>query len=138
MIDGLSLTLRRLRLSGLAKTLEIRLQEAMGNHLSHAEFLELILRDELAVRNSRQVERRVKAAGFRDHKALEDFDWQFNPVLKRSQFYNLATGEFIRQHADCLLVGPPGTGKSHLVQAIGYQVIRVCQRRSENVVNQPI
>ncbi len=117
--------LRQLRLSGMIKTLDIRLQEAAGNHLNHAEFLELILRDELAVRNSRLVERRVKAAGFRDQKNLEDFDWQFNPAIKRSPFYDMATGNFIRKHADCLLVGPPGTGKSHLVQAIGHQVIRV-------------
>jgi DNA replication protein DnaC len=116
--------LRQLRLSGIIKTLDVRLQEASGNHLNHAEFLELILRDEMALRNSRQVERRIKAAGFRDQKTLEDFDWQFNQTLKRSQFYELATGEFIRKRTDCLLVGPPGTGKSHLVQAIGHQVIR--------------
>ena len=125
MNDRFTSVLRQLRLSGLMKTLDVRLQEAAGNHLNHAEFLELLLRDELAVRNSRQIERRVKAAGFRDQKALADFDWQFNPGLKRSQFYELATGDFIRQRADCLLVGPPGTGKSHLVQAIGHQVIRI-------------
>jgi DNA replication protein DnaC len=116
--------LRQLRLSGMIKTLDVRLQEASGNRLSHAEFLELLLRDEVAVRNSRLVERRVKAAGFREQKSLEDFDWQFNTTIKRSQFYDMATGDFIRKHADCLLVGPPGTGKSHLVQAVGHQAIR--------------
>jgi len=125
MNENFTTTLRKLRLSGIIKTLDVRLQEATGNHLNHAEFLELILRDELAVRNNRLIERRVKAAGFRDQKNLEDFDWQFNPTLKRSLFYEMATGDFIRQHADSLLVGPPGTGKSHLVQAIGRQVIRV-------------
>ena len=89
MNDRFTSVLRQLRLSGLMKTLDVRLQEAAGNHLNHAEFLELLLRDELAVRNSRQIERRVKAAGFRDQKALADFDWQFNPGLKRSQFYEL-------------------------------------------------
>ena len=116
--------LRQLRLSGISKTLDVRLQEAAGNQLNHSEFFELVLRDELALRNSRLIERRVKAAGFRDQKNLEDFDWQFNPSIKRSQFYEMATGDFIRKHADCLLVGPPGTGKSHLAQAIGHQVIR--------------
>jgi len=117
--------LRQLRLSGIIKTLDVRLQEAGGNQLNHAEFLELVLRDELALRNSRLVDRRVKAAGFRDQKNLEDFDWQFNATIKRSQFYELATGDFIRKHSDCLLIGPPGTGKSHLAQAIGHQVVRI-------------
>ena len=125
MNERFTSVLRQLRLSGMIKTLDVRLQEAAGNHLNHAEFLELLLRDEMAVRNSRLVERRVKAAGFRDQKHLEDFDWQFNTTLKRSLFYDMATGDFIRKHTDCLLVGPPGTGKSHLVQAIGHQVIRV-------------
>jgi DNA replication protein DnaC len=130
MNDGLSTALRQLRLSGMVKTLDVRLQEAAGNHLSHQDFLELIVKDELAVRNSRQIERRVKAAGFRDQKTLEDFDWRFNTTIKRQQFYDLATGDFVRQATDVLLVGPPGVGKSHLAQALGYQLIK--RKRSAN------
>jgi DNA replication protein DnaC len=125
MNDALSTGLRQLRLSGMAKTLDVRLQEAAGNKLNHQEFLELILKDELTVRNSRQIERRVKAAGFRDKKTLEDFDWHFNTSVKRQQIYELATGTFIRESRDCLMVGPPGIGKSHLVQALGYQLIKL-------------
>ena len=125
MNEGLQAALRQLRLSGLAKTLEVRLQEASGNHLNHQEFLELILKDELTVRNNRQIERRMKAAGFRDQKTLEDFDWRFNNSLKRSQFYEMATGEFVRKATDYLLAGPPGVGKSHLVQAVGQQLVRL-------------
>ena len=95
MNDGIGTALRQLRLSGMAKTLEVRLQEAAGNRLSHQEFLELILKDELAVRTSRLVERRVKAACFRDQKTLEDFDWRFNSSIKRQQLYELATGDFV-------------------------------------------
>jgi DNA replication protein DnaC len=124
MNDALRTSLRQLRLSGMAETLEVRLQEASGNRLSAQEFLELILKDELLVRNSRMIERRVKAAGFRDKKTLEDFDWHFNTSVKRTDMYELATGKFIREKRDCLFVGPPGIGKSHLVQALGYQLIK--------------
>lgn len=125
MNDSLRTTLRKLRLSGLAETLEVRLHEAASNHLTHAEFLELILQDELLVRQDRQIARRVKAAAFRELKSLEDFNWSFNPSIKRSEMYDLATGRFLREHRDVLLCAPPGTGKSHLVQAIGYHLIKL-------------
>ena len=75
----------------------MRLQEAAGHSLSHAEFLELILQDELAVRSERQIGRRVKAAGFRELKTLEDFDWAFNPSIKKKQIFDLATCRFVRE-----------------------------------------
>ena len=124
MNESMQTTLRKLRLSGLAASLEVRLQEATGNQLTHAEFLELILQDELAVRADRQVQRRVKAARFREHKTLEDFDWQFNASVNKKQVYDLATCRFIREARPVLWMGPPGTGKSHLVQAIGYHAIK--------------
>ena len=122
--DGLQQTLRQLRLSGLAQTLEVRLQEAAGHTLSHSEFLEVILQDELRVRQDRTIQRRVKAAGFREMRTLEGFDWQFNTTIKRKQIYELATCRFVQEGQDILLLGPPGVGKSHLVQALGYQAIR--------------
>jgi DNA replication protein DnaC len=113
-----------LRLSGLLESLEVRLQEAAGHGLSHVEFLELILQDELAVRGDRQLRRRVLAAQFRELKTLEDFDWSFNPSIKRKQIYDLASGRFIRETRDVLFLGPPGVGKSFLVQALGYQALK--------------
>lgn len=124
MHENLQSTLRKLRLSGLAGSLDVRLQEAAGHGLNHIEFLELVLQDELAVRQERLTNRRVKAAAFRDPKTLEDFDWPFNPSIKKKQIFELATCRFVREARDVLLLGPPGTGKSHLVQAIGYQAIK--------------
>src|SRR5258708_29975090 len=124
MNDALRMTLKQLRLSGLLESLEIRLQEAAGHGLSHGEFLELILQDELAVRGDRQLERRFKAAQFRERKSLENFDWSFNPSIPRKQVYDLASCRFLREGRDVLWLGPPGVGKSFLVQAIGYQAIK--------------
>jgi DNA replication protein DnaC len=119
----LSDALKRLRLSGLARVLDIRLQEAAGAQLSHAEFLEVILADELVVRHERLMARRTKAAGFRDLKTLEDFDWRFNPEIPRKTLYDLATCSFIRERRDVLFIGPPGVGKSHLAQALGLAAV---------------
>ncbi len=119
MNERLLSILRQLRLSGLAQTLDVRLQEAAGHQLSHAEFLELILQDELLVRQERQIDRRVKAALFRELKPLDQFDWSFNPSIQKKQIFDLATCRFIREARDVLFLGPPGVGKSFLVQAIG-------------------
>jgi DNA replication protein DnaC len=116
--------LRKLRLSGLAQSLDVRLQEATANGLNHQEFLELALQDEMAVRADRLLDRRVNAACFRDLKTLDDFDWTFNTSIRKQQVYDLATCRFIRERRDVLWLGPPGTGKSHLVQAIGYHAIK--------------
>jgi DNA replication protein DnaC len=124
MNERLQSALRRLRLSGLAESLPVRLEEALANRLTHAEFLELILQDELAVRGDRQVQRRTKAAAFREVKTLDQFDFSFNPSINKQQVYELATCRFIREVRDVLWLGPPGVGKSFLVQALGYQAIK--------------
>jgi len=124
MNESLRKRLRQLRLSGLAQALDVRLQEAGGHGLSHLEFLELILQDEVNIRQQRLLARRQKLAAFRELRTLEDFDFSFNASVKRKQIYDLATGQFIREARDILFVGPPGVGKSHLAQALGYQALK--------------
>ena len=117
--------LRQLRLSGLSQTLSVRLQEAQASRLSHGEFLELILQDELNVRQQRHLARRTQAADFRQLKTLEEFDWQFNPSIDRRQIFELATCQYLSKRTDILFIGPPGVGKTHLAQALGYCAIQM-------------
>ena len=101
---------RTLRLSGLLESLELRLQEAEANRLPHAQFLELLFQDEINVRHQRLINRRHKLADFREVRSLDNFDFSFNPNTNRAQIYELATGHFVAQRRDVLLVGPPGVG----------------------------
>jgi DNA replication protein DnaC len=116
--------LKELRLSGMISSLDIRLQEARANRLDYPEFLELLIQDEMTVRQERKIARMLKKAAFVNLKTLEHFNWQFNPNLERNRFYELATCKFIRDGKDVLFIGPPGTGKTHLVQAVGYEAIK--------------
>jgi len=124
MTNTLKQHIQNLHLSGLLSSLELRLQEAEANRLPYAQFLELLLQDEINVRHQRMLARRRKSADFREQRSLENFDFGFNPSINRAQIYELAACQFVRQHRDVLLVGPPGVGKSHLVQAIGLEVLK--------------
>ncbi len=117
--------LRQLRCSGMAAGLDTRLLEAQTERLAPIDFLSTLVQDELQRRQDRLLERRMTQAGFRDRgKTLDAFDFAFNPKMNRRLVFELATGRFITQHEDGLFLGPPGTGKSHLAQAIGFAVIQ--------------
>src|ERR1700757_4002763 len=124
MTNTLKQHLKKLRLSGLLSSLEVRLHEAEANRLPYAEFLELLFQDEINIRYQRLLARRHKSADFHEPRSLDNFDFGFNPSINRSQIYELATCHFVPQHGDVLFIGPPGVGRSHLAQAIGLEALK--------------
>lgn len=116
--------LRYLRLSGIAQTLAIRNQEAIHHQLAYPQFLELLVEDELARRRDRLLVRRLKQAGLPEVKTLEEFDWSFNPQVPKGVILDLATTRFVREHGGVLLLGPSGTGKTHIAVALAVQAIQ--------------
>ncbi len=123
-ITELQNALHQLRLGGIAHTLETRLRQAQVEPMAPIDLLSCLISDELTTRADRLLERRRKQAAFRDpHRTLDNFDFAFNPKMNRSLVFDLATGNFIAKHEDALFLGPGGTGKSHLAQAIGQSAI---------------
>ena len=117
--------LRQLRLSGMAAVLETRLRQAQTEKLAPIDLVSMLVSDELLRRQDRLLERRHKLARFRDpDRTLDTFDFDFNKKMNRALIHELATGRFIAHREDALFLGPPGTGKSHLAQAIGRAVIQ--------------
>jgi len=133
--------LRKLRLSGMADVLETRIRQAQAEKLAPIDLVSTLVSDELQRRQDRLFDRRHKQAGFRDSdRSLDRFDFDFNKKMNRALIYELATARFVQQHEDVLLLGPPGTGKSHLAQAIGRAAIqqgyRVVYREAHTLIDQ--
>jgi DNA replication protein DnaC len=121
----LNQALRQLRLGGMAVVLETRLRQAQAEGMAPIDLISCLVTDELTRRGDRLLERRRKQAGFRDpQKTLDNFDFNFNKKMNRSLVFELATTNFISRREDALFLGPPGTGKSHLAQAVGQAVIQ--------------
>jgi len=126
----LNRALRQLRLGGIATVLEMRLHQAQVESMAPIDLISCLVSDELTRRGDRLLERRRKQAQFRDpQKTLDNFDFTFNPKMNRSLIFDLATAAFIARHEDSLFVGPPGSGKSHLAQAIGQACRSTWQRQ---------
>src|SRR5438445_13285167 len=109
----------------MAALLDARLRQAQTEPLPPIDLLSCLVSDELARLGERLLERRKNQARFRDsQKSLDNFDFNFNKKMNRSLLFDLATGTFIARHEDALFLGPPGSGKSHLAQAIGQAAIQ--------------
>ena len=133
--------LRQLRLGGMATVLESRLQQAQTERMAPIDLISVLVSDELRRRADRLLERRTKHAHFRDgERTLDNFDFDFNKKMNRRLIYELAAGHFIAKHEDVLFLGPPGTGKSHLAQAIGRSAIqqghRVLYREAHGLIEE--
>lgn len=116
--------LKQLRLSGILDSLEARNRQAIESKLAYTEFLAMLIGDEIARREQKKFSLRLRRATFRATKTLEQFDFERLPQLNRAQVHDLATGRYLDEHAPVLIVGPCGTGKSHLAQALGHCAVR--------------
>jgi len=133
--------LRKLRLSGMADVLEARLRQAQTEKMAPVDLVSALVSDELTRRQDRLFARRIKLAGFRDpDRSLAGFDFEFNKKMNRALLFDLATARFVSQREDALFLGPPGTGKSHLAQAIGRAAIqqghRVLYREAHTLIEE--
>lgn len=126
--------LKALRLSGILETLDVRNRQAIEEKLAYVEFLERLLEDEVERRGQKQLLLRLRRASFNVEKTLEGFDWSFNPNINRQEVFDLATCAWIERKEVLLIVGPSGTGKSHLAQALGHEACR----RGYDVVFTPV
>jgi DNA replication protein DnaC len=123
--DELVPVLKRVKLSGVLQSLELRVRQAVDDNLSHNEFLFRLLNDEVERREAKQLDIRLRRASFESHKTLEDFDFTFNPQISKAQVVDLATCTFMAKVINVCLLGPAGVGKSHIAQAIGHRACRL-------------
>jgi len=117
--------LKQLRLSGILDSLESRNRQAIEKKLSYMDFLSMVITDEIARRSQKRLASALRRANFRNQKTLEEFDFTFNPNINRNLITDLASCRFIEEKVCVLIVGPCGTGKSHIAQALGHCAIRV-------------
>lgn len=138
--DDLVPILKKLRLSGVLQTLDLRTKEAVDDNLTHSEFLFRLCSDEVERRESKQLEMRLRRASFDCAKHFDDFDWAFNPKVPKAKLVDLAACHFVEKQENVLLIGPTGVGKSHLAQGIGERACRaghsVCYVAAHRMLSQ--
>lgn len=123
--DDLVPILKKLRLSGVLESLDLRQRQASDDSLSHPEFLYRLLHDEVDRRESKQLQLRLRRAQFEQEKTIEGFEFHFNPRVPKAKIIDLATCAFVERRENVALIGPAGVGKSHIAQALGHRACRV-------------
>ncbi len=116
---------QQLRLSGISDSLEGRLRQARDASMPYEELLLMLLQDELDSRDQTSLQRRVSQAKFEETKTFEGFDLKRYSLKIRHAINDLMTGKFIKEKNHVIIMGPVGTGKTHLSQALG---MLACQR----------
>lgn len=123
MNDALQGKLKKLHFSGIIKTADMRIEQAIREKLAYQEFLEILINDELLNRANNGNHKRLQKAKFSQHKTMEEFNFSYQPSINRQTIYHLGTCEFIRKKENIAFIGPPGTGKTHLAIAIGVKAV---------------
>ena len=124
-IEEVEKSLRNMRLHGMAQTLQARCLQAQQNGaMSVLDVLTQLVQDELDCRQSRLIERRFHSSGLDEQKIMQDFDWSYNPRLPKQEILELISSKFVQNAADALLIGHPGTGKSHVAKAVAHAAIQ--------------
>lgn len=137
-IPELERALRGLRLSGMIDTLQARALQVASHEADFLEAFSWLVQDELDRRRSRLQVRRFAWSGLPERKTLQELDWSYNTRLPKRDVLELSTLKFIEAREDLLLIGPPGTGKSHVGKALALMAVergyRVLYREAHQLI----
>lgn len=116
--------LATLKLHQIAAILQETLQEAMQKNWSSLDVLRHLVSSEIAAREARALERRIRQARLPKLKTLEDYDFSFPQRIPKQRLLDYFSCDFVSRHENLILVGNQGVGKTHLLTALGYTACR--------------
>lgn len=122
-LEEIAVAAERLRLPHLAANASVIAEEAADKDLSYTEFLERLLKAEVAAADERATETLLRLSGLPYQRTLAEFDFKFQPSVQKKQLKELASCAFIERAENVVLLGPPGVGKTHLAVALGIEAV---------------